>query len=66
MATARATTRSLHYAIVGDTVTVECPPGVSAVHINADSASCFLYGPSGLPAPPILVNCSQPPAVEQS
>ena len=59
MVTARGTTQSLAYTIDGDTVTVQCPPAVEAVHINPDSATCFLYGPDGLPAPPVLVNCTK-------
>ena len=58
MAVARGPMRSLHYWIHNDTVLVECPPGVAAIHINADSATCFLYGPHGLPAPPIIANCT--------
>lgn len=59
MATSRDDARrSLSYTIHEGTVTVDCPPGVDAVHINADAATCFLYGPSGLPAPPVIANCS--------
>lgn len=49
--------RSLQYSIAGDTVTVECPAGVAAVHINPDAGTCFLYGPNGLPAPPVIASC---------
>jgi hypothetical protein len=57
MAVEAGTARSLAYAIAGGVVTVECPAGVSSVHINADAATCFLYGPTGLPAPPVIARC---------
>ena len=51
MVTARGTTQSLAYTIDGDTVTVQCR-AVEAVHINPDSATCFLYGPEWMPPRP--------------
>lgn len=59
MVVAAGTRRSLNYTMRANTVIVECPPGVAAVHVNADVATCFLYGPSGLPAPPVVASCSK-------
>lgn len=59
MAMVSGTLRSLAYTISGNSVSVECPAGVAAVHINQDFARCFLYSTtSGLPAPPVIANCS--------
>ena len=63
MVMAKGSSLSLHYTIKGDTITVDCPAGVAAVHVNSDLATCFLYGPHGLPAPPILANCTGTPTI---
>ena len=61
MATDAMTNTPLNYTIKAANVIVECRNGVgsSLVQINGDKSVCFLYGPTGLPAPPVLVNCSQ-------
>lgn len=61
------------FRIDGDVLVVECmatevyrdtdaPRGTNAtaqpVVINADGALCFLYGPAGLPAPPLSIPCT--------
>lgn len=50
---------SLDYTVQGDEVTVACTSPKGVVRINADYSTCFLYGPHGLPAPPIEASCSQ-------
>lgn len=49
---------SLNYSISGATVTVQCASSSGLVRINADYATCFLYGPAGLPAPPVQASCA--------
>ena len=49
----------LSWSISGDTLTVHCSDPNGLVRINADFTGCFLYGPSGLPAPPLLLLCNQ-------
>ena len=66
MVMASGSSLSLHYTIKGDTITVDCPAGVAAVHVNSDLATCFLFGPHGLPAPPILANCTGTPTIVES
>merc|ERR1712087_2281 len=48
----------LNYTIVGSEVRVNCSSPNGLVHINSDKATCFLYGPTGLPAPPVLHFCN--------
>jgi hypothetical protein len=47
------------FTMSGDEIVVACAPGneSSPVLVNADSATCFLYGPTGLPAPPLALPC---------
>ena len=66
MVMASGSSLSLHYTIKGDTITVDCPAGVAAVHVNSDLGTCFLFGPHGLPAPPILANCTGTPTIVES
>ena len=58
MATDAITHDPLNYTINQQLVVVACRSGSSLVQINGDTSVCFLYGPTGLPAPPVLVNCS--------
>ena len=53
------TLEPLSYSISGPTVTIECSTADGAVWVNSDVASCFLYGPTGLPAPPIELPCEK-------
>jgi len=48
---------ALNYTLDGDTLSVTCPSTDALVKINSEKTTCFLYGPSGLPAPPIEVAC---------
>lgn len=51
--------KPLQYTISGDAVIVEgCLSIGGPVRVNPDTSTCFLYGPSGLPAPPLAVNCT--------
>ena len=50
--------RPLSYSITGDTLSVHCSEPNGLVRVNADYTECFLYGPSGLPAPPLLLACN--------
>jgi len=49
---------ALNYTIVGSKLIVKCASSDGLVRINADSATCFLYGPDGLPAPPVQRTCT--------
>jgi hypothetical protein len=52
--------KPLAFEIVGAKVTVTCDPMYGMVHVNSDVSSCFLYSTAtGLPAPPVEVNCSK-------
>lgn len=50
--------QTLNYTISGSKMTVSCVSPSGHIRVNGDQATCFLYGPSGLPAPPILQPCS--------
>ncbi len=54
-----ATLEPLSYSISGPKVTIECSAADGVVWVNADVASCFLYGPTDLPAPPIELPCGK-------
>ena len=66
------------HKIDGNKVVVTCTPpapvpGSAApspfnhtIMVNSDTADCFLYGPTGLPAPPIEVTCANPPTEEEA
>eukprot|EP00036_Acanthoecidae_sp_10tr_P013724 CAMPEP_0206288726 /NCGR_PEP_ID=MMETSP0106_2-20121207/1760_1 /ASSEMBLY_ACC=CAM_ASM_000206 /TAXON_ID=81532 /ORGANISM="Acanthoeca-like sp., Strain 10tr" /LENGTH=598 /DNA_ID=CAMNT_0053719279 /DNA_START=1 /DNA_END=1797 /DNA_ORIENTATION=+ len=45
------------FTLSGSTATLNCQPG-STIHVNADYATCFLYGPDDLPAPPVVFGCT--------
>jgi len=49
--------QSLNYTIDGSKVIVHCAAPEGLVQINSDHSECFLYGPSGLPAPPVQHRC---------
>jgi sialate O-acetylesterase len=49
---------TLNYTISGAKMTVSCESPSGLVRVNADYATCFLYGSAGLPAPPIQQPCS--------
>jgi len=49
---------ALNYTISGSKMTVTCASPTGLVRVNADYATCFLYGSAGLPAPPIQQTCS--------
>lgn len=49
---------ALNYSIDGATVTVKCQSPTGRARINADYSTCFLYGPTGLPAPSVEFPCS--------
>lgn len=53
---------ALNYTISGAKMMVSCESPSGLVRVNADYATCFLYGSSGLPAPPIQQPCSLSPA----
>jgi sialate O-acetylesterase len=53
----RTVVKPLSFAIDGAEVSIDCEPADGSVWVNADAASCFLYGPTGLPAPPIELLC---------
>merc|ERR1712039_1040585 len=50
--------KALTYTIEGAVVKVRCDSPNGIVQINSDAASCFLYGASGLPAPPVQQLCN--------
>jgi hypothetical protein len=50
--------RPLAWSISDDLLTVQCAEPNGLVRINADYTGCFLYGPHGLPAPPLLFACN--------
>jgi hypothetical protein len=57
--TAHGTVHSVAYTLGAGTVTVaaaDCPPG-SWLWLSGDASDCFLYGPAGLPAPPVFITC---------
>jgi sialate O-acetylesterase len=58
LATDAGTHLALNYTIDGATVTVKCLSPIGRVRINADYSTCFLYGPTGLPAPSVEHSCS--------
>jgi sialate O-acetylesterase len=49
---------ALNYTISGAKMTVTCASVTGLAQVNADYATCFLYGSTGLPAPPIQQPCS--------
>lgn len=55
--------QSLSYRIDGPRVHVRCASPDGLVQINSDAAQCFLYGPTGLPAPPVQYRCNHTLAV---
>merc|ERR1712039_869262 len=50
--------KALNYTIEGSVVKVHCDSPHGIVQINSDAAVCFLYGASGLPAPPVQHLCN--------
>ena len=46
----------LQYTIDGATITVQYPHDITTLHVNSDQTTCFLYGPTGLPSPGVVVN----------
>jgi len=50
--------RVLNYTIQGSNMVVSCTSANGMVQINSDRSQCFLYGPSGLPAPPVQHFCN--------
>lgn len=48
----------LNYTIEASVVKVHCDSPHGIVQINSDAAVCFLYGASGLPAPPVQHLCN--------
>ena len=51
--------QALNCTITGPTVTVDCADSNGLVQINGDKITqCFLYGPTDLPAPPVMVFCN--------
>jgi len=49
---------ALQYTLEGDILSITCPLD-TLVKINSEQTTCFLYGPSGLPAPPLEVHCTE-------
>ena len=49
------------FTLSGNQLIVTCAGSAAnqPVVINADCATCFLYGPNQLPAPPLSITCSQ-------
>ena len=47
------------FTLSGNRLIVTCSPGNEStpVLVNSDSAQCFVYGPSNLPAPPLSLPC---------
>ena len=58
-ATAWGAQHGVRYTLGGGVLTVakaDCTPG-SWLWVSADISNCFLYGPTGLPAPPLFLTC---------
>merc|ERR1711884_391990 len=51
--------QSLNYTIQGSKIVVHCTSSDGMVQINSDHSQCFLYGPTGLPAPPVQYHCAK-------
>jgi sialate O-acetylesterase len=49
------------FTMSGNQIIITCLGSVASqpVVINADCATCFVYGPNQLPAPPLSITCSQ-------
>lgn len=50
--------QTLNYTISESKMTVSCVSPSGLIRVNGDQATCFLYGPEGLPAPSILESCA--------